>query len=73
MLEKEAAFQMLSEPKDYTFKYLVIQSAGQIGFEWKHYEAARQILELGLFRNQAKPNSDAKATLFRGDKEHTAD
>ncbi|MEN0050063.1 MAG: hypothetical protein AAF806_23570 [Bacteroidota bacterium] len=51
LMEKEAAFQMLSKPKDYTFKYLVIQSAGQIGFELKHYEAAKHILELGLLGN----------------------
>lgn len=51
LLEQEAAFQMLSEPEDFTFKYLVIQSAGQLGFELKRYEAAKRILELGLMGN----------------------
>ncbi|MEL6720541.1 MAG: hypothetical protein AAFO82_10890 [Bacteroidota bacterium] len=51
LLEQEAAFQMLSEPEDFTFKYLVIQSAGQLGFELQQYEAAKRILELGLMGN----------------------
>lgn len=48
LLEYEAALQVLSEPKDFTFKYLIINSAGKLGFEVGAYEAAKKILELGL-------------------------
>lgn len=47
-MEKEAALQMLTEPEDFTFKYLVIRSAGQLGYDIEDYQEAKKILELGL-------------------------
>lgn len=41
LLEKEAALQMLAEPEDFTFKYLIIRSAGQLGYDIGVYEEAK--------------------------------
>ncbi len=54
LLEKEAALQLLAEPKDYTFKYLVILNAGLLGYDLENYEEAKKILELGLIGNPAE-------------------
>ena len=55
LLEKEAALQFLADPKDYTFKYLVIHSAGLLGYDLGNYEEAQKVLELGLMANPSEP------------------
>ncbi|MEM8526040.1 MAG: hypothetical protein AAGG68_15485 [Bacteroidota bacterium] len=39
---------MLAEPDDFTFKYVIVNSAGQLGYNIGRYEEAQRILQLGL-------------------------
>ena len=55
LLEKEAALQLLADPEDYTFKYLVIHNAGLLGYDSGNYEEAQKVLELGLMGAPAEP------------------
>ncbi|MEM8528021.1 MAG: hypothetical protein AAF806_18115 [Bacteroidota bacterium] len=48
LLEQEAALQVLAEPDDFTFKYVIVNSAGQLGYNIGRYEEAQKILQLGL-------------------------
>ena len=51
LLEQEAALQVLAEPDDFTFKYVIVNSAGQLGYNIGRYEEAQKILQLGLLGN----------------------
>lgn len=64
LLEKEAALQMLTQREDYTFKYLVIASAGRLGYHVGSYEEAKKILELGLLGNPSIAEKYQMETLL---------
>ncbi|MEM1325711.1 MAG: hypothetical protein AAGI23_07150 [Bacteroidota bacterium] len=54
LLEQEAALQVLAEPDDFTFKYVIVNSAGQLGYNIGAYEEAKRIVQLGLKGNPSK-------------------
>jgi translation initiation factor IF-1 len=60
ILEKEAALTMPEQPQNYMWRYILLRSAGWLGYQCGYFEEAKKLAEAGL---SGKAPTEEKAQL----------